>query len=550
MSDNLNEADHPWADRPASRGGTNGSRRPSRQRSKQKSKEPGDGPDSNSKPRPPKPIIIVKAGERHDAADEGIAALVAAGVAFYQRDRKLVWVCGVKGKASDGSVVFTPAIVAVKFAMLGRALGLSARWERLDRKGDAIRIDPPKDVVEQIAGMIGDWPFPPLYGINGTPTLRPDGSLLATEGYDEATGLVLTNIPVMPAIADAPTKADAAAGLRLLDELLVEFPFADETSRSVALSMLMTPVLRGALPPAVPLHLIKKPLSGTGASYLADVASAIYTGERCAVIAMASDPREDEKRLVSAALAGYPIIAIDNCNGLLSGDFLCQLVERPILQLRPLGGSEQPRIPNSFTIFANGNNISVAADIVRRTLRCTLDANMENPELRTFTRNPVATVLADRGRYVAACLTIARAYLAAGSPQRPIPLPSFEAWSNLVRAALIWLGCPDPVDSISDIRDEDPVHTDRAAIFTVWAHELGCTNALRAPSIIEYAETKPALKDALLSVASAAHALPPRIDARRLGNWLRDNVNTVAASFKLIADRSDKGRPKWLLRPL
>jgi putative DNA primase/helicase len=497
------------------------------------------------------PIIRVAAGRRHEAADQGLAALAAAAVPFYQRDRNIVRVCNVKGKASDGSLVFTPAIVEVKLAMLGRALGLSAHWERLNNKGDVVHIDPPKEVVEQIAGMVGEWPFSPLYGIIGTPTLRPDGSLRATEGYDEETGLVLINVPAMPAIAEAPTKAEAEGGLRLLDELLDEFPFADETSsRSVALSMLMTPVLRGALPPAVPLHLIKKPLSGTGASYLADVASAIYTGDRCPVIAMTPDPRENEKRLVAAALVGYPIIAIDNCNGLLSGDFLCQLTERPILQLRPLGSSEQPRIPNSFTVFANGNNITVAADVVRRTLRCTLDANMENPELRTFKHNPVAMVLADRGRYVAACLTIARAYLAAGSPQRPIPLPSYEAWSNLVHAALIWLGRHDPVDSLADIRDEDPVHTDRAAVFTTWAHDLGCTLTLRANQIIEYAEKYSALKDALLTVASATHALPPRIDANRLGRWLRDNVNTVAAGFKLTADRTDKARPKWGLKPL
>ena len=60
--------------------------------------------------------------------------------------------------------------------------------------------------------------------------------------------------------------------------------------------------------------------------------------------------------------------------------------------------------------IANGNNVTIGADTVRRTLQIRLDANAENPETRTFARDPVAEVLADRGPAVAAVLTVARAY--------------------------------------------------------------------------------------------------------------------------------------------
>ena len=125
----------------------------------------------------------------------------------------------------------------------------------------------------------------------------------------------------MPRVQTAPSKAEALTALGLLTDLLSEFPFADGASRSVALSMLMTPVLRGALYPAVPLHAATAPAAGTGKSYLADLASAIATGDRCAVAAVAPNPEETEKRLVGAVLAGYPIISLDNCNGELAGDF-------------------------------------------------------------------------------------------------------------------------------------------------------------------------------------------------------------------------------------
>ncbi len=217
------------------------------------------------------PTVQVISGKRHEAADGGMAALANAGVPFYVRDRTLVRVCRTKAKASDGSNVLIPAVETVPLPILARALGQSARWEKFNHKNELVRIDPPKEVVEQIAGMINEWPFPPLYGIISTPTMRPDGTLLLTEGYDPATGYVLFAPPPMPPIPDAPTKQDALDALATLNELFTEFPFASDACRSVAMSMLMTPVLRSALTPAVPLHIITAPEAGSGKSYLQDM---------------------------------------------------------------------------------------------------------------------------------------------------------------------------------------------------------------------------------------------------------------------------------------
>jgi hypothetical protein len=503
--------------------------------------------------------IRVVAGLRHDAADRGLEALVAAGTPFYQRDLKLVRVCLTQARSSGGKIVTVPTIAPVVFAMLGRALGVAARWEKINGKGESVRIDPPKEVIEQIAGMAGEWPFPPLTGVIGTPTMQPDGSLLITEGYDSTTGLVLTDLPKMPGIPDQPTREAAETALKLLKELLTEFPFANEESRSVALSMLLTPVLRGALPPAVPLHVVTAPEAGTGKSYLADIASGIATGDRCAVLALApDDPGETEKRLIGAALAGHPIIALDNCSKLLIGDFLCQVTERPLLQLRALGTSAMVRIANSFTVFANGNNITVGADVVRRSLQCALDANMENPEERQFRHNPLRMVLADRGRYIAACLTIPRAYIVAGRPGRQPSLPSFEAWSDIVRSSLVWLGCADPVGTSTALRAEDPLRQMRTEVFRAWASELGPSEGgFLSSQIADAAEqrdpsgvwARPTLHETLLRVARSRGKDETRIDARRLGVWLHQATNSIAAGHKLTVDRRDPARPRWILRP-
>lgn len=362
----------------------------------------------------------------------------------------------------------------------------------------------------------------------------------------------------MPPIPAEPTRHDAHTALALLNRLLNEFPFADankgdqSVNRAVALSMLLTPVIRGALGP-VPLHLVTSPQSGSGKSYLADIASMIAIGDRCPARSASSNPEETEKRLVAAVLSGLPIIVLDNCVDTLESPTLCQITERPRLQIRPLGKSDDIPVWNTFTVFANGNNAAIGGDMVRRTIQCVLDANVENPEEREFRTDPVAMIKADRGAHVAAALTIVRAYICAGKPRQVKPLPSYEHWSDLIRSALVWLGWPDPVSTMADTRRADPVRMERAIVFSAWEIELGLDGFFRTQDLIKAAAKQgdlfgnSVLRDALLDVArDRIHR--DQIDPRRLGKWLKKQTNIISGTRKLIIDdKSDQARPKWAL---
>lgn len=504
-----------------------------------------------------RPVIQVEPGARHTMADKALTAMARAGVEFYQRDRALVRVAKAKTKTSDGHEIEIPVIIPVTLPMLARAMGQVISWQQEVAVGKNVvtrYLDPPKAVVEQVADMAGLWPFPPLSGVISTPTMRPDGTILDREGYDQATGLVLIGPPRMPPIPASPTREDAARALEALQSLLAEFPFVDDASRSVALSQILTTVLRGALLPAVPMHAATAPQPGTGKSYLADISSVISTGERCAVIAMSPDVNETEKRLIAAALSGQQIIAIDNVSEIMAGDFLNQVTERPLLKIRPLGTSTDIRIPNTFTLFANGNNLSAPADMVRRTLICRLDANVENPEAREFMGNPVADVMADRGYYVAAALTIGRAYVCAGYPEQLPPLASYERWSNLVRSALVWLGAADPCESMDLARSEDPVRAARGALFDAWEKELGMNpGGLTVLQMIQEADAMdergflhPGWREACIEVAGDRSG--GSISNKRLGKWLSSNNNNIVEGLKMTVNRSDARRPRWILR--
>ena len=502
------------------------------------------------------PTIIVRAGERHLAVDAGLAALANAGAPLYQRGADLMRVLRIKLKTAAGDEALVPAVVPITLPMLARALGQSAQWRKYNQKRELIPIDPPTAVAEQILGIGDAWPFPQLRGVIATQTMRHDGTLLTEPGYDPTTGLVLFQPPPMPPIPDAPTKSDALEALALINSLLAEFSFAadDNVSRSAALSAIMTAVLRGAMPVA-PMHVTTKPEAGTGGSYLQDLIAAIAIGKRCPALSMSANDEENEKRLAGAMLAQQPIIAMDNVTTLLMGDLLCQIIERPEVLCRRLGGSDMTTIANSVTVLANGNNLTIAADVVRRVIQIVLDADLESPETRTFTYDPVASVLADRGHFVAAVLTIARAYGVAGMPGRLPPRPSFERWSDIVRSPLVWLGWPDPVRSVERVRAEDPIRAARAAVFSAWVRELQVNVGYYTRELIAAAEerggselVRPALWDALFALAAPKSGYQT-IDPLKFNHWLRKNTDVIAAGHKLLVDRSDQARPRYKLVP-
>src|SRR4051812_17227593 len=128
---------------------------------------------------------------------------------------------------------------------------------------DVVKIKPPCDIAELMLMRRGSWPFFQIHGVLAAPTLRPDGTLLAAEGFDPATGLYVLSPPDMPPIPERPTRAEAVAAHELLDELLSEFPWCDSASRAVGMSALITPVARAAFPTA-PLHALTAPTIGTG----------------------------------------------------------------------------------------------------------------------------------------------------------------------------------------------------------------------------------------------------------------------------------------------
>ncbi|WP_462120614.1 PriCT-2 domain-containing protein [Methylorubrum extorquens] len=494
-----------------------------------------------------RPVVRLMDGKLPEVVDCVERLLIGAGAEIYVRGGKLV-VPVIDRTVSAADDRETTSAMTVPLTSSGLA-DKAARVIRFGRYSERARgwvdANVPESVPRTLLERRDAWNFAKINGIATTPVMLPDGSILSKPGYDPRTRLYLAPDPnfALPPLLDRPDRAEAEAALALLDELLDEFPFVEPVDRSVALSGILTALVRGGMPTA-PMHIFRAHTPGSGKSYLVDLICAIATGRRCPVIAAGRTEEETEKRLASLLLEGIPIISIDNLNGTLSGDTLCQMLTQTEVKVRILGKSEAPTIEVRTAMYATGNNLKVKGDMVRRVLLSTLDAGVERPEERSFAFKPIDRAMEGRGRYVAAAYTLIRAYMTAGSPKEGVaPFGSYEVWSSLVRGPLIWLGRADPVESVRTARNEDPDLTDIGELFAQWDAHMLRNAPYTSQRLIEIAQERGSgawgngsgsrVRPELHGVLSRRAGYGDRLDARRLGNWLSSINGRVLGGLRL-----------------
>src|SRR5262249_35769286 len=211
----------------------------------------------------------------------------------------------------------------------------------------------------------------------------PDGSVLATPGYDPATGLLVCPDADYPPVPEEPTHEQAVEAAQSLLDLVSEFPWASSAHQAAWLAALLTPLARPAIMGCSPLMLLDANTPGSGKSLLCDVIATLATGRDMPRCTLESDDTEMRKRITAAVLAGDRLVMLDNVVEPLGGASLDAALTGSTWRDRILGVSAMtPELPLSLTFFATGNNIMLGGDIIRRILPMRLDCAEERPEER------------------------------------------------------------------------------------------------------------------------------------------------------------------------
>jgi hypothetical protein len=372
----------------------------------------------------------------------------------------------------------------------------ACRPYRVKTKADGKKIELdtrlPRDIAVMYLDWRGEWKLPALNGIASAPMLKDDGTILATAGYDQVSGMWCDDLPALGALVPkAPTKEEARAALALLRKTFKTFCFADAETvfdseadvavveqerpighdESAMLAGLLTAVCRPSLDlaPAIVMEAPSISGAGTGKGMLARCMSLIAFGREPHAVTGGGDNKETDKRIAAELMEGNPMLFLDNLNNAAFGsDLLASVITERPSRVRVLGLSKMVQLNASAFVVLTGNGLSVAEDLARRVITVRLDAKTEDPEARPFKSNLRAEVLAKRPELLAALLTIWRWGRLTASLKSGKPLGSFERWTRWVRDPLLALGCKDVVEQVSRAKARDAERQFVGELFETW----------------------------------------------------------------------------------
>lgn len=331
----------------------------------------------------------------------------------------------------------------------------------------------PVPVPGVILGLISDHPdeFPPLAGISRSPIVRPDGTVVTANGYDQQTGVLvdLSEDVVGMVVPEHPTDGDIAVARGLLLDLFAMdgeggydgWVFKTVADQTNAVGALITGPVRAATGPS-PLFVADGLEPGAGKGGLVEMNMLLLTGENAPMMPIPDSNAEVDKRATADLLAGEQLIALDEVQDAESGR--CKLDSgalRAVLtartyRSRELGKTRSLSLPNGAIWWALGNNVQVPADMARRVVPIQLDS--DRPDLknrRNFRYDLDTHVPAHRREYLCAVLTLIRAWYDRGQPEAPrsFGFASFAEWQRIVGGIMHLAGFHDFLGNVMTVRE-------------------------------------------------------------------------------------------------
>jgi putative DNA primase/helicase len=331
---------------------------------------------------------------------------------------------------------------------------------KYNSKGKPVKIDCPKDISETIISNSGDWDINELSTISSNHAVLESGEIISKKGYDEVTGIFFNTRNDFQNV-----EIDEAKGM--IESIIDEYPFSSSLDKAVCISAFFTAIVRPLIDTA-PLIAFDSPMPGSGKSLICDVIAIVATGKTPVTLTIPNkDEREMDKAIDSVMLSGDQIALIDNIEYQLISSKLCSCITQSFVNVRILGKSGLIPCKSKTFWLVNGNNIEIANDIARRTLKCRIIPTTENPEEREFKKNIKEYAFLNRDKIINSILSIISISLK-NNTEKIDRLGSFEQWSAFVRYPIKKHWGIDIVESKRQIKSEDPQKAKLIELMECW----------------------------------------------------------------------------------
>lgn len=493
-----------------------------------------------------KPEIVIKPGNLVRICDEVEKELVKTG-RYYQQGGNIVTI-SIDSKSQVASVNL------VSLPELTLELADLLVWQRYDKRSEKlITCDPQEKSINLLLGQKEYKHLPVLNGVARHPYFTPDGRLVKESGYNIKTGLYGAFDAAKYAIPGAPTRHQAEQSLAELSALLSEFPFKNEYDKTAALSSILTAVVRPSLALAPMFH-IKAPMISSGKSYLCELLTTFSSPRRGTPHAFPTDDTECKKLLLAELLMSPAVIEFDNLTSDITPHAsLCTALTNEFISGRILGQSKTADVSTRALFLSSGNNVDPIGDMTRRVLTINLDPACETPATRSFNKQPVSEVRANREYFVSKALTIIQAWVCAGKLITACnSIASYGNWSNYCRQPLLWLGLPDPAINIFEAMYEDPEHDILGEFLQVAYLSFGSTSITVKEMVYNpYVDEDKIIRSLYEIMTDIAGERDGSINSRKLGHWLKRHSGRVIGNKRLVRDKSaTRNTARWRIEVL
>jgi hypothetical protein len=169
---------------------------------------------------------------------------------------------------------------------------------------------------------------------------------------------------------------------------------------------------------------------------------------------------EIQKRVFSTAIAGSPVLFLDNGKRHVSSGSLESALTAPFVEGRILGRSQMLAVENMMTVFLTGNGATISGDLRRRVLHVELFLREAKAEDRQI-KHPLDELAIRnlRPAILSALWGITLDWARAGRPMPKLKMNGYEPWSDVVGGILEHSGfvspCSQAPSSVSGDRDTE-----------------------------------------------------------------------------------------------
>jgi DNA primase len=413
-----------------------------------------------------------------------------------------------------------------------------------------VPVFPPKDVGRDLIAYPPPT-VPTVEMVITTPVFGRGGQLLDEPGLHEQDRLWLETHACLDVgdIPQTPTAEEITAARSLfMEDLLVDFPFADEADRAHALAAILLPFVRRMIDGFTPLHVVEAPSVGSGKGLLCNLISTVVTGKSCESRTLPESEDEVRKALTAELTLARPIILLDNAKEgwTLTSAALASVLTTHQWKDRLLGKSEMLSLPVTATWLLTGNNVRLSKDLARRSVRIRIAPKEDQAWLRdNFKHDPIAAWAAEnRNALVSAALVLVRAWLAAGRPLGKARLGSYEQWAGVMGGLLDVIGVRGFLGNIREMYESADVEGASLREFVAAWWEEYTEAEMNVHGLVALCERQ----DLMLQVRGDGST---RSQQSRLGRALHGMRDRVFGQLQVVVLTQDrKKRTVYRLRPV